>query len=98
MVPERWRQISEIFHAALGRDEASQRAFLDVACMGDESLRREVESLLAYPSDVEPLLGVPTGESMGTVLEVRQPPNPVSLPPGVRLGPYEIVSLIGRGA
>ena len=68
---QRWQQISEIYHAALGRNSASQRAFLDVVCLGDESLRREVESLLAQPCDVEGLLDAPAVEVEGKILDER---------------------------
>ena len=97
MDPERWRQISELFHAALGRNSSSQQAFLDVACMGDESLRREVESLLAHPNDVELVVDVTSGELMRPVLEVPPAADITPLAPGTRLGPYQIVALIGRG-
>ena len=48
MEPKRWQKIEELYHAALGRGESERPAFLDQACGGDEALRREVESLLAY--------------------------------------------------
>ena len=44
MDPDRWKQVEELYHAALEREDA--RAFLDEA--GDEALRRRVESLLAH--------------------------------------------------
>ncbi len=47
MTPERWRQITEIFHAALVRDEADRAAFVVSSCGDDDGLRREVESMLA---------------------------------------------------
>jgi serine/threonine protein kinase len=94
---QRWQQISEIYHAALGRNSASQRAFLDVVCLGDESLRREVESLLAHPGDVERLLDAPADEVVGKILDERAAADTVSLAPASRLGPYEIVSRLGRG-
>jgi serine/threonine protein kinase len=97
MDPERWRQISELYHAALGRNSVSQQAFLDIACMEDESLRQEVERLLAHPNDVEHPLDPPTGELRRKILEVRPTADIVSLAPGTRLGHYEVVSLIGRG-
>ena len=46
MTPERMRQVEELYHAALKREDA--RAFLEEACAGDEALRRRVESLLAH--------------------------------------------------
>ena len=58
MTPERWRQVEELYHAALTRDETARAAFLAAACAGDEGLRREVELLLAqHASTVGPLDG-----------------------------------------
>ena len=48
MDPDRWKQIEQLSHAALEREESSRAAFLDEACAGDEALRRQVESLLAH--------------------------------------------------
>ena len=47
MGPERWRHIEQLYHDALERNMAQRPGFLDQACVGDEELRREVESLLA---------------------------------------------------
>ena len=46
MTPERWRQVDELFKAALERAPDERAAFLRQAGAGDEALRREVESLL----------------------------------------------------
>ncbi|HEY8461816.1 MAG TPA: GAF domain-containing protein, partial [Blastocatellia bacterium] len=46
MDSERWRQIDRLLEAAMDRDPEEREAFLAAACAGDESLRREVESLL----------------------------------------------------
>jgi hypothetical protein len=46
MTPERWRQVEEIFQAALDLSpEDRDRYVLDV-CKEDTELRRDVESLL----------------------------------------------------
>jgi hypothetical protein len=47
MTPERWRQVEELYHAALILEPSQQSAFLQEACAADEDLRREVESLVA---------------------------------------------------
>ena len=94
---QRWQQILEVYLAARGRNSESQRAFLDVACLGDESLRREVESLLVHPGDVKGLLDSPAVEVTGKVLDERSTAETASLAPGTRLGPYVIVSRLGRG-
>ncbi len=48
MTPERAQEIERLYHEARERDPSTRRAFLDRACVGDESLRIEVESLLAW--------------------------------------------------
>ena len=47
MTPERFQQIEELYHSALKRPPAERASFLRDCCVGDESLRNEVESLLA---------------------------------------------------
>ena len=50
MTPERWRRVEELYHAALTRGEGDRTAFLARACAGDDTLQREVESLLTQPA------------------------------------------------
>ena len=47
MKSERWQQLDQLFHSALEREPAQRGAFLEKACAGDKSLRKEVEALLA---------------------------------------------------
>ena len=66
MTPERYRQIGELYHAALEVDADERAAFLDRACAGDEEMRREVESLIASHEEAadfiaEPALAVAAG-------------------------------------
>src|SRR5262249_32954287 len=44
MTPERWRQVTAIFHAARTREPEARAAVLDKMCAGDSSLRGEVEA------------------------------------------------------
>jgi hypothetical protein len=53
MKHERWRQIEQLYHAALEREPGARDAFLAQACAGDEELRREVEELLRYDGGAE---------------------------------------------
>ncbi len=46
MTPERWRQITAVFHDALARAPVSRSAFLDRACASDSALRAEVDRLI----------------------------------------------------
>ena len=45
---ERWAKIERIFNRVLEADGSRRIAVLEESCSGDESLRREVESLLAH--------------------------------------------------
>jgi eukaryotic-like serine/threonine-protein kinase len=46
VTPERWRQITQTFHAALAREGEARRGFVAEACGEDAELRAEVEALL----------------------------------------------------
>ncbi|HEY9405245.1 MAG TPA: serine/threonine-protein kinase, partial [Pyrinomonadaceae bacterium] len=60
MRPDRWRQIDELFEAALEREDAGERAaFLAEACAGDEALRREVEKMLGFDRQAEDFIETP---------------------------------------
>ena len=56
---ERWRKIERLYDAALERDSSERAQFLAEACVGDESLLREVEALLAQGEGPESFLGKP---------------------------------------
>ena len=47
MTPERWRQITELFHAARAGDPAQRDALLADACREDPALQQEVAAMLA---------------------------------------------------
>jgi eukaryotic-like serine/threonine-protein kinase len=52
MTPERWQDVKRVLSAALKLDPHQRPAYLDQACAGNHSLRREVESLLASGDDI----------------------------------------------
>ncbi len=91
MTPERWRQVEEIFHAALSRDESERVAFLAHACAGDVALRREVEVLLAQQAS-----GFLEDPAVATVAETPSDAGD-SLLTGRRLGSYQVHERIGVG-
>jgi hypothetical protein len=47
MTPERWQQVTGMFHAALLRKPGQRGTFLQDACGADEALRAELEAMLA---------------------------------------------------
>jgi eukaryotic-like serine/threonine-protein kinase len=88
MTPARWHEITGIFRAALARDPASRDAFLHEACRHDQSLRPEIEALVAAHDNAgsfgdRPMLDVSRDEPR--------------LQPGTRVGPFRIDGLIGVG-
>src|SRR5262245_55713514 len=88
MTPERWRQVSEVFHGALALDAPARAAYLDRACAADHGLREEVTAMLAAhhaPAGFgdQPVIGAIDG--------ARQ------LETGAVVGAYRIDRLIGSG-
>ncbi len=59
MTPERWKQIDKLAQSALECGVAERAAFLDEACAGDDALRREVESQIAYQQQASKFLEEP---------------------------------------
>ena len=89
MSPDRWRQIEQVYHAALSCEPGRRAAYVEENCAGDEILMREVNSLLAHDaSDPKGLLNQPARPNGG---------GSRHLPAGIRMGAYEIRSLVGSG-
>jgi len=84
MTGERWQQVKTVLEAVLQMDSEKRRAYLDQACSFDQSLRREVESLLAADKEAHSKF-------------LQSPPLATSLEKGTRVGDYEIQSLLGAG-
>jgi eukaryotic-like serine/threonine-protein kinase len=94
MTPERWRQITEIFHAALACGPGQREAFVASNCGDDALLRREVESMLAAHQEAG---GFGDLRVLARPVNVQSSVGPVALAIGTSLGPYEILSLLGVG-
>ncbi len=62
MNAERWQQVNDLFHSAVERAPEERAAFLDQACHGDESLCREVKSLLTSHERTENFIESPAFE------------------------------------
>ncbi|HEY7160767.1 MAG TPA: protein kinase, partial [Acidobacteriota bacterium] len=62
MDSDRWKRIDEIFHAALDHDSSARPKFLDDACKDDDSLRIEVETLLASHEKETSLFNQPAAD------------------------------------
>ena len=92
MTPERWQQVKEIFHLALKRAPGERSAFLENACGGDASLRKEVESLIASHEKDGSFIDSPAYEAAAAMLETEQ-----QLKAGQMIGHYNILSTLGKG-
>jgi serine/threonine protein kinase/Tol biopolymer transport system component len=62
MSDNRWQRVEDIFHRAADLAPGARSAFLDEACAADQSLRREVESLLAHESEEGDTFAGPAGD------------------------------------
>src|SRR5262245_20959237 len=98
MKPERWKQIEQLYHAALDREPDERAAFLAETCPGDSGLRREVEELLDYDGASESFI---KGNALSYEAR-RLEPEELSqtapqLLPGKQIGAYKILALLGRG-
>src|SRR5882672_1447259 len=93
MNPERWQQIEQLFHSALGQDKGDRAAFLAQACLGDERLHEEVESLLTSHDQATSFIEMPAGDAAAEFLEERH----TRLTPGTMVNRYKILGLLGKG-
>ena len=84
MTPERWRIVTDIFHAALARPSDQRPAYVADACRDDPSLRADVDALLQ---------GDERAAGVGDPLAIHQ----AALMPGTVLGPYRVDALLGAG-
>ncbi len=105
MTPDRWQRVKALFQAALEQPIEQRGAFLAAQTGDDDSLRREVESLLTsdaaglgfldrLPVAREALLDDPFLEVPGSM---GQAPAQAVLSTGSRVGAYEVVASLGAG-
>ena len=89
---ERWRQVEDLFHAALERAPEERQAFLADACGEDAGLRLQVEQLISIDQRAGTRLETPVMEEVTAALDDDAPPLE-----GAQVGPYRILSLLGAG-
>jgi eukaryotic-like serine/threonine-protein kinase len=85
MTPERWQKIKLVLQDALELPPQQRSGFLAKVCSDDAALRQEVESFLAL------------GDEEARTSFLQSQANYVTLPPGTKLGEYEVQSLLGVG-
>src|SRR5580704_300067 len=87
---DHWRQLEELFYAALDLDPAERAAFLDRSCGSNAEVRREVDVLLSSSEKTwgffqKPLQAVAERVTMDSESD------------GPRLGDYKVIRQIGEG-
>ncbi|TVP53881.1 MAG: serine/threonine protein kinase [Gemmatimonadales bacterium] len=89
MDADRWVRIEALFHEALDLDEDQREAFLRDRCGDDDSLYREVASLLTADSQTRGMIG----QAVGGAVDAMETEEFV----GRSVGPWRIVRRIGHG-
>jgi serine/threonine-protein kinase len=93
MTPERWQQVKEIFNSAIAFGPRERSSFISQACLGDEELRSEVESLIAAHEQSGAFIDQPAFEVAASLLAGER----AELTPGYTIGSYQVISFISRG-
>jgi serine/threonine protein kinase/Tol biopolymer transport system component len=93
MKAERWKQIDSILQAALDRAPAERSAFLEQACVGDPSLRPEVEALIDSHEKAGSFIEAPVFEAAAELVVDSATESLI----GQSLGPYKISAELGAG-
>src|SRR5215831_6665811 len=93
-VSERWQRVEALYHAALHRPAGERPAFLRDACAGDETMLRDVESLLEQPASH---VGFLQTSALAVAARDVATGSGARLGVGHALGPYAILDLLGAG-
>ena len=86
-----WPRLKDVFAAARALPRDRRQAYLAEACVGNEALRQEVESLLASDERAKSFLESPA------VLPTDGTPHPAQTIEGRQLGAYRVQALLGAG-
>jgi non-specific serine/threonine protein kinase/serine/threonine-protein kinase len=91
MTPERWQEVKSVWHEAVALDAGGRAALLARIGATDDTLRAEVESLLAADDGAEDaFLNVPPHAALGLAsLQASMV--------GRRCGPFELIEELGVG-
>ena len=97
MDPERWKKIKLLCQSALEIEREKREAYLEEACSGDESLRKEVETLLAHQTEAEGFMKDPAIEIAAQKLAKDQANLLSRGLIGRSIRHYRIIERIGEG-
>lgn len=99
MTPERWQQVSRIFKSAISLNGEARAAYVAEQCGADESLRSEVEKLLAshQQARAENFIGGRAADDGAVLLVDEVEEYKPRLNKGQQLGSYLILDQLGVG-
>jgi eukaryotic-like serine/threonine-protein kinase len=92
MTTDQQRRVARLFEAAVDRDPASAARFVAAEAADDSAVRNEVVSLLASHARAGEFLQRPIADAAPDLFE-----DDPTLAPGTNVGPYTILSELGRG-
>jgi serine/threonine-protein kinase len=95
MSPSSWDRVNALLDAALTRPLPERAAFLRSACGDDETLRREVESLLQAHDQADDFLSTPAHELIAPMPEQASSSQDALV--GQEIDGYRILDVLGRG-
>ncbi len=87
-----WKNLKEIFEAAIALPPADRSAYLDRVCEGNDSLRQGVQSLIKSHEKSTNFVDKPAFQAAAEMLVER-----IDFAPGQQVAHYKIVSLLGAG-
>ncbi len=93
MTPEQYKQVGDLYNAAMELAPEDREKFLAGACAGDDELRREVESLMRGYQQADSFIA---GNIAGVVAELAAQHQNQSLV-GHRFNHYQVLALLGMG-
>src|SRR5262245_57571331 len=92
MTPEQWKKLDALFHEALELEKEAREAHLAKVCGDDGQLREEAEKLIAAHERDGSFIDSPIfAETAGA------PDDRIESPIGRHIGPYRVISELGRG-
>src|SRR6202011_4501490 len=95
MDSELWKRVDNLLQSALERPPAERAEFLKQACGGDESLEREVLSLLASQEEAGSFLESPAMKVAGRAIAVKE--DRAGFLTGQTISHYRIIEQLGGG-
>ena len=95
MKPERWQQIRALLESAMELEPAQRAHYLERRCLGDPSLRQDVDSFLAVEHELR--TSFLESPAVGRVVPNANAAPALQWAASMKLGPYLIQSMLGSG-